>query len=168
MEMEGRCMRGKIRRRKKKLSEKNSLDLSRISFFSLSNNKAVQHAPIIIHCSLLGHGFKVEVWSYWVWYAVSFDQATDNVKAGCGRPTIDALTISKSSQGHKNTWKNKWPISFYHIPNMWRYCWMGRELWCGAARMAQGLASPVMAYLSLSLSISSAPEHSSGLRAVDC
>ena len=32
--------------------------------------------------------------------------------------------------------------------------------------MAQGLASPVMAYLSLSLSISSAPEHSSGLRAV--
>lgn len=32
--------------------------------------------------------------------------------------------------------------------------------------MAQGLASPVMAYLSLSLLISSAPEHSSGLRAV--
>lgn len=33
--------------------------------------------------------------------------------------------------------------------------------------MAQGMASPVMAYLSLSVSISSAPEHSSGLRAVD-
>lgn len=33
--------------------------------------------------------------------------------------------------------------------------------------MAQGLASPVMAYLSLSVLINSAPEHSSGLRAVD-
>lgn len=34
--------------------------------------------------------------------------------------------------------------------------------------MAQGLASPVMAYLNLAVSISSAPEHSSGLRAVGC
>lgn len=32
--------------------------------------------------------------------------------------------------------------------------------------MALGMASPVMAYLSLFASISSAPEHSSGLRAV--
>jgi len=102
------------------------------------------------------------------WYAVSLDQATDNVKAGCGRPTVDAITIPKSSQDLQNTWKNKWPVSFYHIPNMCRYCWMGRELRWRAARMAQGLASPVMAYLSLSVSISSAPEHSSGLRAVGC
>lgn len=49
---------------------------------------------------------------------------------------------------------------------MCAYCWMGRELRWEEARMAQGLASPVMAYLSLCLSISSAPEHSSGLRAV--
>ena len=47
---------------------------------------------------------------------------------------------------------------------MCRYCWMDRELWWGAARMAQGLASPVMAYLILSLLISFAPERSSGLR----
>lgn len=106
--------------------------------------------------------------NYWVLYAVSFDQATDNVRAGCGRPTVDALMIPASPQGLKNTWMNKWPISFYHIPNMCTHCWMGRELWWGAARMAHGLASPVMAYLSLSVSISSAPERSSGLRAVGC
>lgn len=51
---------------------------------------------------------------------------------------------------------------------MCRYCWVGREGWWRAARMAQGLASPVMAYLSLSVLISSAPTHSSGLRAVGC
>lgn len=34
--------------------------------------------------------------------------------------------------------------------------------------MAQGLASPVMAYLNLPILISSAPEHLSGLRAVGC
>lgn len=86
--------------------------------------------------------------------------------ARCGRPAIDALTIPKSSQDLKNTWKNKWPISVYSLSSMCRYCWMGKKLRWGAARMAQGLASPVMAYLSHSLSISSAPEHSSGLRAV--
>lgn len=121
-------------------------------------------------CSSINRGITVKKLEtdYRVWYAVSFDQATDNVKAGCGRLAIDALTIPKSHEDFKNTWKNKWPISCYHIPSMCRYCWVGRQKWWGAARMAQGLASPVMAYLSLTVSISTTPEHTSGLRAVGC